>query len=150
MSTYCIKMNVVLYGLIVAVLWGAMNAINKYVLNSIHPQMLFVLGGIVYFASILVFIACNWRLLKTESIRVKPSVLAWIVGGTIACTFGGSILYYYVLSKHDSHVVTAIVSSSPLVTLLLAYLFLKEDITANGLIGVFLIVAGVICIGQNK
>jgi drug/metabolite transporter (DMT)-like permease len=53
------------------------------------------------------------------------------------------------LKKHDSYIISALIYSSPIFTLLLACLFLNEQITYYGLLGVLFIVVGVGFISTN-
>lgn len=142
-------MNVIAFGLVLSFLWGVLPVIHKAVLNSLHPQVVLFVSGIVYFVALLAYAAYNWKLLSKESKKINARHMLWLTGGTVICTFLGSIIYYYVLSKHDSHIVTAIAYSSPFFALVLAWLFLDEKVTAMGLVGVLLIVAGVVAIGFN-
>jgi len=64
--------------------------------------------------------------------------------------FFANLIYYYVISKHESYIVEALISCSPLFTLVLAYLFLKEEINWVGIAGVLLITLGVICVSLNE
>jgi drug/metabolite transporter (DMT)-like permease len=143
-------MNVIVFGLILSFLWGVLPVAHKYYLKSLHPQVVLMISGIVYFLALLGYMIFNRTLLLKESRKVRPMHLVWLTIATLVCTFFGSIIYYYVLSKHDSHVVTALAYSSPFFTLVLAYLFLNEEISSLGFFGVMLIVGGVVCIGFNE
>lgn len=143
-------MNVVVYGLILSLLWGILPVVHKHVLGQIHPQMVLWISGVVYFAALVLYAAYNRKLLIKEWPKVKNSHLVWLTIVTLVCTFFASIIYYYVLSKHDSNIVTALSYSSPFFTLLLAYMLLNETVSTLGLVGVMLIVVGVFCIGLNE
>ena len=68
----------------------------------------------------------------------------------IFTVFIANIIYYYILKKHESSLVSAITYSSPAFTLVLAYLFLNERLDIYGLSGIFAIIAGVILISNNN
>jgi uncharacterized membrane protein len=142
-------MNVIVWSLIISFLWGLSPTIHKKVLSDLHPHIVLVISGVVYFIALIVLMLYNIELLMKEGKKVRAKHLGWLAATTVGCTFFGSIIYYHVLSKHDSHVVTAIAYSSPVFTLILAYLFLNEKISLLGCIGVLMIVAGVVCIGFN-
>ena len=73
-----------------------------------------------------------------------------IIGFTFLLTaFLANILYFSVLAKNKSFVVSALIYTSPIFTLILAWWVLKEDINIYGLIGVLFIVTGIILISYN-
>ena len=63
--------------------------------------------------------------------------------------FLGNVLYLYVLKDHASSIVSALIYSSPIFTLIISYLFLKERLNVYGLLGVITIIIGVILVSQN-
>jgi transporter family protein len=65
-------------------------------------------------------------------------VLSALCGGII-----GLLLYFHALKIGEANVVIPITASYPLVTALLAMLFLGESVTASRLVGAGLIVAGI-------
>ena len=68
-----------------------------------------------------------------------------ILGG-----FFANLLYFIILNKHESSVVSALIYSSPVFTLVLAMLFAKEKVSIVGIMGIILITLGVICIAFNE
>jgi uncharacterized membrane protein len=142
-------MSVVAFGLILSFLWGVLPVVHKAVLSTLNHRVVLVMSGVIYFATLLVYTAWNWKVLRKEGKKITVKHVAWLSAGTIGCTFLGSIIYYYLISEYDSHIVTAISYSSPFFALILAWLFLKEDVSVMGAVGVLLIVAGVVAIGFN-
>jgi drug/metabolite transporter (DMT)-like permease len=61
----------------------------------------------------------------------------------------GNLTYMLLLEGHDSYIITALVSISPFFTLILAYLFTKENITIWGAMGTVLIILGILMISYN-
>jgi drug/metabolite transporter (DMT)-like permease len=103
----------------------------------------------------------NVLLIVALSIYLKNDVLADLKKITfrdavilvclpIFTVFVANIIYYYILKKHESSLVSAITYSSPAFTLILAYLFLNERLDIYGLSGIFAIIAGVILISNNN
>jgi drug/metabolite transporter (DMT)-like permease len=64
--------------------------------------------------------------------------------------FVANYLYYQVIRNNTSYIVAALVFSAPFFTVILSYLFLKEELTLLSGLGVFLIVAGVILLASSK
>jgi len=68
----------------------------------------------------------------------------------IFTVFLANILYYNILKTHESSIISALIYSSPVFTLIIAYLFLKERLDIYGLSGVCAIILGVILIAMNN
>jgi drug/metabolite transporter (DMT)-like permease len=68
---------------------------------------------------------------------------------TFFTIFIAKLLFLEVLKYNNSHEVAAIEGIYPFFTLILAYMLLKEKITAFGILGVIFVVLGVICISMN-
>jgi len=54
-----------------------------------------------------------------------------------------------VLKDNHSHIISALDSSAPFFTLLIAYFLLNEKVNVFGILGTILIVLGVVCISYN-
>ena len=133
--------------LFVAFLWSLGGVFQKYVLMTMSPTTLMVVGSMLYFVCIVPYGLINRKLILSEVSKFKPSTLLATGGFVFLSMFFSIILYYRLLSKYDVHKVTAITFVSPLFTLILAALFLKERVTIASMVGVVLIVLGVACIG---
>jgi drug/metabolite transporter (DMT)-like permease len=136
--------------LFVAFLWGVAPVIHKRVLYTTPVPVVMVIGGAFYMSCLLLFAIYN-RKEVVVGIQQLPWSYIFLIGLTSICTaFVANILYFYVLKKYDSYIISALIYSSPIFTLLLAFLFLKENITINGFIGVMLIVVGISYLAFNK
>lgn len=59
-------------------------------------------------------------------------------------------MYYYILKDHETSIISALIYSSPVFTLVIAYLFLKERLDIYGFSGILAIIVGVILVSQNN
>jgi drug/metabolite transporter (DMT)-like permease len=59
-------------------------------------------------------------------------------------------MYYYILKNHESSIISALVYSSHVFTLIIAYIFLKERLDIYGISGIFLMILGVILVSNNN
>jgi len=143
------QMDVIPFALFIAFLWGLATVIHKYVLKTISPKVAMAVGSIFYFICICIFVVYNWNHLKTEVPKIDKICLFWIAVASIA-GFLAYLIYYYILKKHDSYVVSALINAAPVFTLLLAVLLLKEKINVYGSLGVLFIVIGVILLALNE
>ena len=136
--------------LFVALLWGISPVIHKHVLKNVAPKVIMTVGSIFYFLCMCLFVIYNWEFLKNEVPKLDQMSLLWIAIASIISAFIANVLYFYILKKHDSYVVSALIYASPVFTLLLAVMLLKEKVNAYGIGGVLLIVTGVILMAFNE
>ena len=78
--------------------------------------------------------------------QVNPGSAFFIVGEGVFAALLGQLAYYYAIKMGDVSVVSPIVAGFPIVTVLLAMLFLGEGFTVQKFLGAALIVAGVVVI----
>ena len=76
--------------------------------------------------------------------------LGILVALSIFTAFLANIMYYYILKDHELSIISALIYSSPVFTLVIAYLFLKERLDIYGFSGIMAIIVGVILISQNN
>lgn len=138
--------------LLVAFMWASSGIIQKLLLRDMSPEFALIIVGLTYGIILLAYGAIDARsnIQKLAVITSKQ----WI--GIIAIAFLGifvsTLIWYKLLAKHEAFRVNTLTSTGPLFTLLLAALFLNENIDVKSAIGVLLIVCGIILIGyhQNK
>ena len=64
--------------------------------------------------------------------------------------FLANMMYYYILKNHESSIISALVYSSPVFTLIIAYIFFKERLDIYGVSGILLMIFGVILVSNNN
>ena len=142
-------MNFVAIALFIALLWGVQPVIHKYLLKDVDYVVLMIVSSIVYFACVLGFTVYNWKVFSTNVVALSPANLGIIAVMTVFTAFIANLLYFFVLKDHASYVTSALIYASPVFTLVVAVLFLKEKVSLYGLAGVLLIVAGVVVLALN-
>lgn len=142
-------LKIILLAIFVSFLWGYTPILLKYLLSKFTKTTVIVTEGILYslFLSFFIF----WKndefmndIKKFTYIDIGLFFLTAIIGGFLA-----NIIYIFLLEGNDSYIITALVCTSPLFTLILAYLFTKEKITKYGVLGTILIVIGIILVSYN-
>lgn len=130
--------------LTVAFVWGLTPVIQKHALTSLSATTVLVLVSTVSLMCLVPFAIYN-RAAIARDVRANltPSALAWLVFVAVVGGFLSNLLYIHLLKQHACFLLTAIVSSAPVVTLLLAVLALKEAITPLQAAGAALVVVGV-------
>ena len=135
---------VVFLALFGMICWGIAPIFAKFALKNIDPAAGLVLRTI--FASSVV---SGWVILSGSFVKVSsiPASAWWLIGiEALLATLVGDLAYYAAIKRGDVSLVTIIMSSSPLITMLCAALFLGEQITVIRLIGAGLVIAGIILI----
>lgn len=129
--------------LFIAFCWGGQTMIHKYLLKTFSPYTMLVVGSGFYLACLFVFAIVYWPKIKIDIPKISWKLLSLVLVSSIICGFIANLVYYFVLSKNQSYVVSSIISCAPLFTLLLAWMFLRENVTVLSVIAVGLIVLGV-------
>ena len=109
--------------------WGVSNFLPKITVRYMTPLSAIVyeaLGVIIVAASVLVFIG-----FKPE-VEPKGAVLAFLTG---AIGFVGALFLLGAVTKGKVSLVVPMVTLYPLVTVILAFLILKEPISSRHLLG---------------
>lgn len=142
-------MEVIIVCLIISFIWGVEIVIHKHLLKDVDQKVVFVIGGTAVSICLLLYYFFNLAEINKGIRTVTPTQAVVISTTMIFVSFVAILLYFYILSKHDSYVVSSLIYSSPFFTLLFAYFFLDEQITLVGALGVIFITIGVVCVGLN-
>lgn len=124
------------------VCWGIAPIFAKIGLKNVNPMAGLALRTL--FAATLV---TSWVIITGSFSQIKSIPFnSWILIAieAILATLVGDLAYYAAIKNGDVSIVTIIMSSSPLVTILCAVLFLGEQITVTRLTGAVLIILGII------
>jgi len=142
--------NYIFLALCISFLWGVQVVIHKHLLTNFHFVTIMLVSNVINVSLIIVLSIYlkNDILVDLKKITFRDAAI--LVCLPIFTVFAANIIYYYILKKHESSLVSAITYSSPAFTLILAYLFLKERLDIYGLSGIFAIIAGVILISNNN
>ena len=125
--------------LLTALLWGLSTVLLKTGLNSLTPIQV----NSVRLPLVTIILYTTWALSgKKSSTLSKPSLL--LIAGTGLFSMGlGALLYLIALAKTGPSVTSALISTSPVFSLIMALVFLNEKISLRLALGVGLCVAGV-------
>ncbi len=126
------------------VCWGIAPVFAKIALKNIDP-----VAGLVLRTIFAASVVSGWVIVSGSFSKVSsiPASSWWLIGiEALLATLVGDLAYYAALKKGDVSLVTIIMSSSPLVTIMCAVLFLGEQITLIRAIGAALVILGIILI----
>ena len=125
--------------LLTAFLWGLSTVLLKAGLNSLTPIQV----NSVRLPFVTVILYTTWALTGKKTSKLSKSSLL-LIGGSGLFSMGlGSLLYLIALAKIGPSVTSALISTSPVFSLIMALVFLKEKISLRLALGVGLCVAGV-------
>jgi len=141
--------NYILLALISGFMWGMAPVIHKVLLVKYQPITIMLLNSFTYAISMMLIVFFNYKMFMKDMNKIKYEDILIIVLSSIGILVIGNLIYYYVLREHDSSLVSALIYSSPVFTLILAYIFLKERLSMYGYLGIFSILLGIIFISKN-
>jgi len=106
-------------------------------------------SAFIYAFLIIIYAAFNKTIIYKDINNISKTDIIVILFSSGIAAFFGNVLYFSILKNHESSIISALIFSSPIFTLIFAYLFLKERINTIGIVGILFIVTGVICISMN-
>lgn len=124
--------------------WGVAPVFAKIGLRNVDP-----LAGLVLRTIFAASVVSSWVIVSGSFSKISsiPVGSWWLIGiEALLATLVGDLAYYAAIKKGDVSIVTIIMSSSPLITILCAVLFLGEQITLVRIIGAGFVVLGIILI----
>lgn len=136
------------WALLVAAVWGISPIFEKLSLAKTAPFTAMTIRFMFTTAIVVVISIATGRFSDIKNVDAVS--LMWIcLGGLVGGIIG--IFFYFVVLKENlaSHVIP-LVASFPLFTTFYAYIFLKEQISAVRLAGIFLVVIGIVLINWNR
>lgn len=128
------KKNWLLYALIVTLFWGVWGALIDYPRKAGFPEtLIYVVWSITMIIPALIALKLiQWKLNKDR----KSIICGLIIGMTGA---GGQlILFTGAIANGPAYLIFPIISLSPIITILLAVVLLKEKASVRGWIGILL------------
>jgi len=139
----------IVLALIVSFLWGTIPVIHKYLLTKYQPITIMLLSNVIYLSLLLITLIFYRKVFINDINKMSHNDIVIIVVASISGLYIAYNIYYYILKDHKSSIISALIYSSPIFTLIVAYLFLKERLSIYGYLGIFSILLGVIFISQN-
>ncbi len=134
----------VLYSALTLLAWGLWAFLPKLALSSIDPQTAFmfeVFGGVI--TGLFVFIILRPQLVGAEIRGVVPALLTGVAG------YLGILCFMYALREGRIGIVAPVTALYPVVTLVLAMIFLRERINLVQLAGIILALVSVVLISHE-
>lgn len=137
----------IFYIIIVSGLFSALSSLFQKISLSKENSDPLAFG--LYFQILIGAISIPTAFLQPMKIDFNSASVITILLMAVAYA-AATCLYFYALQRVDMSEFNILISSSMLITIIGAFFFLKEQITANKLTGVFLIIVGIALIYIKK
>jgi transporter family protein len=137
----------VFLALLAMLCWGLAPLVGKLALFHVHS--ITVLSIRTLFAASMVL---GWNMVfgEFEYFHAIPFRNFIFIGiEALLATLVGDLAYFMALKRGNINQVTLIMSSSPLVTMLVSYAFFREQISCLQILGALLIIGGLMLIGLD-
>ena len=108
------------------------------------------ISTLIYFGLVIALALTRHKEIYSDWLVMTPMDIWILILLPIFTVFLTNVLYYNILKIHESTIISALIYSSPVFTLIIAYLFLKERLDIYGFSGVCAIILGVILIAMNN
>ncbi len=130
-----------LYLSLAAGIWGGMYVVSKYMFDYIPPMTLIWVRYVIAFITLY----CIIRLLKQQPLITKKDWLLFIWIGFIG--YFVSIAFQFLGTKYSSaHAGSLITAATPVFVVVFARWFLKEKVTMQKVIALFIALVGVVMV----
>jgi len=134
----------------ISFLWGIQPIVHKHLLNKYNFITIMLISTIVNCSLILAVSITRNKEILADMNKLTFRDLFILVLVSSFTIFLANMMYYYILKNHESSIISALVYSSPVFTLIIAYIFLKERLDIYGISGIFLMILGVILVSNNN
>ncbi|MFC1753195.1 EamA family transporter [Thermoproteota archaeon] len=133
-----------IFALLTALVWGLVPAIEKVGLTRVQPNVALLVRscGVIFGAALLLLFKFNS--IKAEFLDVTPRTVFFLVSGGLLASIVAQLFFYRALKFGDTSKVVAIAGTYPLVSFLLALIFLGEKFTLVKFLGIFFVLLGVV------
>ena len=132
--------------LISAIAYGVWAIFQKLAVSRLHPLQIQVISGCI--AIILIPVYLLYLYYKIPNIPISTPGIIFSALASCCSIIGALSFLFAIQNKNDIGTMSVLVSASPVITIILAVIFLGEKLTASKLVGVALIMFGVVILGH--
>lgn len=129
---------------VTALLWGLAPFVEKLGLAKVEPVTAVALRSFTVSLALLAFLGFSGRLAGLT--QVDPRSFLFLAAGGVLAGLLGQATYFQALKQGEPSAVVPVAGAYPLVTVVLAVLFLGERVTLLKVLGAALVVGGVVLI----
>lgn len=140
----------ILLALFIAFLWGGSTVVHRCFINNMSIATIMCISTSFYVLCLLIYGSMNYKIIKNDIRNISLADVGILGITSISAGFLANYLYFTVLRKYESSLVSALIYSCPIFTLLLANFYLSEKIDNYGIFGILFVVLGVGFISKSK
>ncbi len=134
----------IFYAFLGALCLGLAPLFGKAALNNVNPATAFALRMII---ATTIFLAWCWFRGGLEDVLTLPlSFWGVITVEAILAALAGDLAYFYALKEGNINEVALVMSSTPLITIMLSHFLLDESVSFKQIIGALFITLGLILV----
>ncbi len=134
---------------VISVIYGVMPTINKHLLSIISVDSFVCFIGLIHFVVVLFYLSVYKTNLKSDFNKMTNRDLFILIASTTSVYLVANTYYFSIMQSNKPFLITAVMSSSPVViTLLLGYLLYNEKFDVKHLLGVALFIAAITVINS--
>jgi transporter family protein len=130
--------------LVPIVFYGFWSFFLKLASSKLHPFQISMVSSCVAIAIMPLYI---WVLSTRVHQPFSPIGVLWTIAASVS-SLTAALVYMYIMQTGEIGILSALISTSPAITLLLATIFLGEQITWQKIVGILLVVLGVMVLGH--
>jgi len=131
--------------ILIFLIFGTRPVLYKYIVPYIQVESMILISGLFYLILAIFYVYFTKPTKLIQDIRTMNKTPSLYIALWLTALLGLIATHFYLdlLKDSSAFLLTAVLSSYPLVTAATGYLFLNEVITRKQLIGMLVIIAGV-------
>ncbi len=135
-------MNYYIFALLAAFFFGLAPIFGKLGLEGVNPALALCIRSFIISGIMLVWLVFNKDVSPLASVSLSGWIFIALEG--ICAALIGQLLYYYALKSGDASVVVPLIATFPLVTFVLATLFLGDKLSITKISGILFTILGIV------
>lgn len=135
-------MNYYIFALITAFLFGIAPIFGKLGLEGINPTIALGIRSLIITSIMLVWLIFNNDIGSLATVELKSWVLIALEG--VCAALLGQLFYYYALKSGEASIVVPLIATFPLITFIIAIIFLGDKFSFIKAGGIIFVVLGVV------
>ncbi len=140
-----------LIALTIAIVSASFTIVQKYLLNhGIEWKAMIAVNSLFFFVFGSIFTYYYRNDIIPEVKRFNWKIFSILAISILLATFVNSILNYKLLERNDAFIVSGLTLAAPIFIVIFAKLFLDEDVSCKGVLGVLVMLVGSWIIIQAK
>jgi hypothetical protein len=133
--------KLLIWSLILATVSALQIILLKNVSSKFSTPTLIMMIGIMYILITSIYVYVNRSTVKSEMINIDHSVYGILIAIAIAGAIS-VLIYHTLVSKYPAGHVSSMMAFTPLMVVILSFLFLEQQISSEQMIAI-----GMICVG---